>query len=71
MNCRYKGHCTEAFTSIREENKDIPVLILSAKSQLGDKIEGLDRGANDFLAKPFHFSELEARVCALLRSSQK
>jgi len=61
----------DVLSKIREENKDIPVLILSAKSEIEDKIEGLDRGANDFLAKPFHFSELEARVRALLRRSFK
>ncbi|MCL2198826.1 MAG: response regulator transcription factor [Defluviitaleaceae bacterium] len=61
----------DVLSKIREENKDIPVLILSARSELEDKIEGLDRGANDYLAKPFHFAELEARVRALLRRNFK
>jgi len=57
----------EVLTEIRKENKNIPVLILSARSEASDKIAGLDMGANDYLAKPFHFGELEARVRALLR----
>ncbi len=52
---------------IRKENAEVRVLILSARSELEDKIIGLDTGANDYLAKPFHFKELEARVRALLR----
>ena len=52
---------------IREDNKSIPILILSARSEVEDKMAGLYKGANDYLAKPFHFGELEARVNALLR----
>ncbi|WMJ90524.1 response regulator transcription factor [Anaerocolumna sp. MB42-C2] len=52
---------------IRKENAEVRVLILSARNELDDKIIGLDTGANDYLAKPFHFKELEARVRALLR----
>ena len=61
----------DVLTEIRKENKDIPVLILSARSEVSDKIIGLDMGANDYLAKPFHFDELEARVRALLRRDFK
>ena len=61
----------EVLKEIRKENKETPVLILSARSDIGDKIIGLDRGANDYLAKPFHFDELEARVRALLRRDFK
>jgi len=43
------------------------VLILSAKSEVEDKILGLDTGANDYMSKPFHFRELEARLRALTR----
>ncbi len=57
----------EVLKEIRKENSEIKILILSARSELEDKIAGLDRGANDYLAKPFHFKELEARVRALLR----
>ena len=43
------------------------VLILSARSEVADKVEGLDAGANDYLAKPFHLAELEARIRSLTR----
>lgn len=52
---------------IRKDNLDIKVIILSARSEVEDKIVGLDLGANDYLSKPFHFKELEARIRALLR----
>jgi len=61
----------EVLEEIRNENKEVPVLILSARSEVNDKITGLDMGANDYLAKPFHFNELEARVRALLRRDFK
>lgn len=53
--------------SIRKEKLDIPVLILSARDNIEDKVKGLDLGANDYLTKPFHFAELEARIRSLLR----
>lgn len=56
---------------IREEKTDLPVLILTAKDMLQDKIKGLDLGADDYLVKPFAFAELLARVRALLRRSAK
>ncbi|MCL1882443.1 MAG: response regulator transcription factor [Defluviitaleaceae bacterium] len=61
----------EVLKEIRVDNKEIPVLILSAKGEVADKIAGLDEGANDYLAKPFNFAELEARVRALLRRNFK
>ena len=61
----------EVLREIRIDNKELPVLILSARSEVEDKIAGFDKGANDYLAKPFHFGELEARVRALLRRSFK
>lgn len=51
----------------RKENRSTPVLILSARIQLSDKIAGFDEGANDYLTKPFHFEELEARIRSLTR----
>ena len=57
----------EILQNIRKEDLETNVLILSARSQLEDKIHGLDSGANDYLCKPFHFEELEARVRSLLR----
>lgn len=52
---------------IREENNELKVLILSARSSVNDKVKGLDIGANDYLTKPFEFAELEARIRNLLR----
>jgi DNA-binding response OmpR family regulator len=52
---------------LREENIHTPVLILTARGQLGDKVEGLNSGADDYLVKPFAFSELLARTKALAR----
>lgn len=52
---------------VRSESLDIPVLMLSAKGDIEDKIRGLDLGADDYLSKPFSLSELLARVRALLR----
>ncbi len=51
----------------RKENQETPVLILSARIALSDKVQGLDEGANDYLTKPFHFEELEARIRSLTR----
>lgn len=51
----------------RSRDEQAPVLMLTAKGTIGDKIEGLDAGADDYLAKPFSFDELLARVRALLR----
>ena len=53
--------------SFRKENQETPVLILSARSEIADKVEGLDAGANDYLSKPFHLAELEARIRSLTR----
>lgn len=54
---------------VREHNKEVKVLILSARASVSDKVLGLDTGANDYLAKPFDFSEFEARIRNLLRRS--
>ena len=52
---------------LRNEKISIPVLFLTAKDTLSDKVQGLDSGADDYLPKPFAFEELLARVRALLR----
>ncbi len=57
----------DVLKEIRKNNQEIKVLILSARSEVEDKISGLDTGANDYMEKPFHFKELEARLRALLR----
>lgn len=53
--------------TLRAEDAETKVLILSARSQISDKVEGLDAGANDYLEKPFHLQELAARVRSLTR----
>ena len=52
---------------LRREGKNMPVLLLTAKSEIEDRIRGLDSGADDYLPKPFDMSELLARVRAMLR----
>jgi DNA-binding response OmpR family regulator len=56
---------------IRETNTNMPVLILTAKDATEDKIVGLDAGADDYVTKPFSFSELAARIRALVRRGNK
>ena len=57
----------EVLRRLRKEDDETRVLILSARGQIRDKVRGLDAGANDYLTKPFHFEELEARVRSLTR----
>ena len=52
---------------LRQTNDETKVIILSARSQIADKVEGLDAGANDYMEKPFHLQELEARIRSLTR----
>jgi DNA-binding response OmpR family regulator len=54
---------------IRDRKPSLPVLILSGRARVEDRVKGLDLGADDYLTKPFSFSELSARVRALLRRS--
>ena len=53
--------------TLRQTDRDTKVLILSARSEVADKVEGLDAGANDYLSKPFHLDELGARIRSLTR----
>ncbi|MBS6194861.1 MAG: response regulator transcription factor [Clostridiales bacterium] len=53
---------------VRKKGNLIPILLLTAKSEVDDKVEGLDAGANDYLAKPFHSKELLARIRAITRT---
>lgn len=57
--------------TLRNEGYQIPILILTAKDQTADKVGGLNSGADDYLAKPFAFKELVARIKALSRRPQK
>ena len=51
--------------AIRQKGIQIPIIIITGMSELEDKIEGLDSGADDYLIKPFHIKELSARIRAL------
>lgn len=57
----------EVCKKLRAEGKQVPILMLTAKSELEDKVLGLNSGADDYLSKPFAFEELLARIRALLR----
>ena len=58
----------EVLKAIREKGLTVPVLMLTARSEIDDKVEGLDLGANDYLTKPFDTKELLARIRAVTRS---
>ncbi len=57
----------EVLSRLRREGKTMPVLLLTARGELEDRIEGFERGADDYLPKPFDMSELLVRVRAMLR----
>jgi len=56
--------------TLRASNKSVPILFLSALGEVNDRVQGLEAGGDDYLGKPFAFSELKARVDALLRRSR-
>lgn len=60
-----------ACRTIRKKDSNIPILMLTAKDAVEDKITGLDAGADDYMTKPFSFAELSARIRALLRRGKK
>jgi two-component system response regulator MprA len=57
----------EATKALRSAKNDVPILVLTARDAVGDRVEGLDAGADDYLTKPFALQELLARLRALLR----
>ena len=57
----------ETTKSLRQAGNDVPILVLTARDAIGDRVEGLDAGADDYLTKPFALQELLARIRALLR----
>jgi DNA-binding response OmpR family regulator len=61
------GNGLRLLEQIKKQKVKTGVIILSAKNSLDDKVEGLTLGADDYLAKPFHFTELNARVTAIVR----
>lgn len=60
----------EVLYRLRQRGSNVPVLVLTARNTLNDRVRGLDFGADDYLAKPFDLPELEARIRALLRRGQ-
>ena len=64
------GNGIALLEQLKRENKQDGVIIISAKNSIEDKVKGLQIGADDYLAKPFHHSELSARIHSLIRRKQ-
>lgn len=64
------GNGMKILEELKKENKQDGVIIISAKNALDDKIKGLQIGADDYLTKPFHLSELSARIYSVIRRKQ-
>ena len=60
----------EVLKALRDAGNDVPVLVLTARGTIADRVRGLDAGADDYLGKPFDLTELLARARALVRRSQ-
>ncbi len=63
------GSGEDVLRHLRQRDAHLPVIILTARGEVGDKVRGLDLGANDYMTKPFSFEELLARIRAAMRSS--
>ena len=61
----------EILRALRRRGSDVPVIILTARAEVSDKVQGLNAGANDYVTKPFSFDELLARIRAVLRTSEQ
>lgn len=61
------GNGIDILQQVKSQNKEIGIIILSANSNLDDKLNGLDLGADDYLTKPFHLSELNSRIKSIIR----
>lgn len=61
----------EVLRKLRARDQSMPVIILTARSEIADKVRGLDLGANDYVTKPFSFDELLARIRAALRTAEQ
>lgn len=61
------GNGLNVLRSLKKDNKTDGVIIISAKNSIDDRIEGLQLGADDYISKPFHLSELSARIAAVIR----
>ncbi|CAN5795360.1 response regulator transcription factor [soil metagenome] len=61
----------EATRALRSAGNDLPILVLTARDAVGDRVDGLDAGADDYLTKPFALEELLARLRALLRRAAR
>ncbi len=64
------GNGLEILKELKKSKKKANIIIISARNSLDDKLEGLDLGADDFLPKPFHIAELNARIRAVLRRNK-
>ena len=64
------GNGLDILRDIRKQRNPVGVIIVSAKDSLGDKVKGLEIGADDYLAKPFHLPELSMRIYAIIRRKE-
>lgn len=65
------GNGLELLSELKKINKNEPVIIISAKNEVDDKVMGLDLGADDYIAKPFHLVELHARIKSVIRRKKQ